>query len=184
MSNAGPGFDWYGGSRGALTESPIQAAAQTAAARSLHQEGEFAMRTSEKTHVKGLKGAGNTTLTEAEIDILQRVLAGRSNREIASERASSRRTVANQIATMFKKLGVRSRRELAARARAEAGDGQRGGALTSRERKVLLLVSEGCADKAIASDLGCSTSAVGALLTRARRKLDSLKQKAAPDQSA
>jgi DNA-binding CsgD family transcriptional regulator len=99
-------------------------------------------------------------------------MAGRSNREIALERASSKRTVANQIATVFKKLGVRSRRELAARAPGDAIESrQRAASLTSRERRVLVLVSQGCADKAIALDLGCSTSAVGALLTRARRKL-------------
>src|SRR5580692_10255302 len=106
------------------------------------------MRMSGEMQAKGLKGDESAALTEAEIDVLQRVLAGRSNTEIALERASSKRTVANQIATMFKKLGVRSRRELVARAAGDAiEDAQRASALTSREQRVLTLVSQGCADK-------------------------------------
>jgi len=130
------------------------------------------MRISGETPEKGRKGDENAALTEAETDVLQRILAGRSNTEIAFERASSKRTVANQIATMFKKLGVRSRRELAARVAGNAVEiRERTSTLTDREQRVLTLVSQGCSDKTIAVDLGCSTSAIGALLTRARRKL-------------
>lgn len=57
-------------------------------------------------------GAG---LTEAEQEVLGLVLAGLSTSEIASERATSVRTVSKQIDAMYKKLGVHSRAELAAR---------------------------------------------------------------------
>jgi DNA-binding NarL/FixJ family response regulator len=53
-------------------------------------------------------------LTEAESDVVTGLLQGLSNREIAARRGSSARTVANQVATVFRKLGVRSRAELAA----------------------------------------------------------------------
>ena len=52
-------------------------------------------------------------LTEAERDIVDRVLEGHSNAEIARARGTSARTVANQLAGVFRKLGVQSRSELA-----------------------------------------------------------------------
>lgn len=54
-------------------------------------------------------------LTAAEQDVVRRLLAGRSNAEIAKARRSSVRTVANQVASVFRKYGVNSRAELAAR---------------------------------------------------------------------
>jgi DNA-binding CsgD family transcriptional regulator len=53
-------------------------------------------------------------LTDAERDVLTRILAGDSNETIAKARGSAVRTVANQIASIFRKLGVSSRAELAA----------------------------------------------------------------------
>jgi DNA-binding CsgD family transcriptional regulator len=65
-------------------------------------------------------------LTEAERDIVGRVLEGRSNAAIARARGTSARTVANQLAGVFRKLGVQSRSELARLcARLRAGGGQR-----------------------------------------------------------
>lgn len=52
-------------------------------------------------------------LTSAEATVLSAILLGKSNREIASERGTSIRTVANQVASLFRKLGVTSRAELA-----------------------------------------------------------------------
>ena len=52
-------------------------------------------------------------LTEAEREVALAALAGMSNAEIARLRASSPRTVANQLASVCQKLGVRSRAELA-----------------------------------------------------------------------
>jgi len=54
-------------------------------------------------------------LTDAESAIASLAVRGLSNREIASLRGSSVRTVANQLASVFAKLGVGSRTELAAR---------------------------------------------------------------------
>jgi DNA-binding CsgD family transcriptional regulator len=52
------------------------------------------------------------TLTPAESEVAAHVLEGRSNAEIARLRGSSERTVANQVASLYRKLGVRSRLEL------------------------------------------------------------------------
>lgn len=53
-------------------------------------------------------------LTAAEAEIAAAIRDGRSNGEIARVRGSSARTVANQVAGLFKKLGVTSRIELIA----------------------------------------------------------------------
>ncbi|MGZ3419666.1 MAG: response regulator transcription factor [Polyangiales bacterium] len=54
-------------------------------------------------------------LTRAEREVARAVIAGLSNAEIARERGRSERTVANQIASVFRKLRSASRTELAAR---------------------------------------------------------------------
>jgi DNA-binding NarL/FixJ family response regulator len=54
-------------------------------------------------------------LTRAEREVLSGVIRGKSNREIAVYRDTSTRTVANQVASLFKKFGVASRTELSAR---------------------------------------------------------------------
>src|SRR5437868_2758062 len=61
----------------------------------------------ETLHVDGL--------TEAERDVVRRAMEGRSNAEIARARGTAVRTVANLLARSFRKLGVASRRELAAK---------------------------------------------------------------------
>lgn len=53
-------------------------------------------------------------LTEAEFDVALQLLQGKSNNSIASHRGTSSRTVANQVAAIFRKLEVRSRTELTA----------------------------------------------------------------------
>jgi len=53
-------------------------------------------------------------LTPAEHDVLKQVLAGASNAKIAAVRKTSKNTVANQVASIFRKTGVCSRAELAA----------------------------------------------------------------------
>lgn len=52
-------------------------------------------------------------LTPAERGVLEGVRHGLSNAEIARLRGASPRTVANQIASVFKKLGAQSRLDLA-----------------------------------------------------------------------
>jgi DNA-binding NarL/FixJ family response regulator len=54
-------------------------------------------------------------LTPAERDVLEGIVLGRSNREIAQQRGSSLRTVANQVAALLRKHGVGSRSELSAK---------------------------------------------------------------------
>ncbi|HEX4513657.1 MAG TPA: LuxR C-terminal-related transcriptional regulator [Polyangiaceae bacterium] len=54
------------------------------------------------------------TLTKTEEHIAKRAARGESNAEIARARKTSPRTVANQLARIYAKLGVRSRVELAA----------------------------------------------------------------------
>lgn len=51
-------------------------------------------------------------LTAAEIDVVRDVLAGLSNAEIGERRGTALRTIANQVAAIFRKLGVSSRLEL------------------------------------------------------------------------
>lgn len=53
-------------------------------------------------------------LTPAEDQTLDQLLLGKSNEEIARSRGVRYRTVANQVSAVFRKLGVRSRSELAA----------------------------------------------------------------------
>ena len=54
-------------------------------------------------------------LSAAEREVARLLLEGNSNAAIARERGTSPRTVANQLAALYRKLGVRSRAELAAR---------------------------------------------------------------------
>jgi|SRR5687768_10147890 len=51
-------------------------------------------------------------LSLGERDVTRLVLCGRSHDEIASHRATSRRTVANQLASAFKRIGVSGRAQL------------------------------------------------------------------------
>jgi DNA-binding CsgD family transcriptional regulator len=53
-------------------------------------------------------------LTAAESAVLALVLRGLSTEEIAKMRGTSSRTIANQLASIYRKHGVRSRVELAA----------------------------------------------------------------------
>lgn len=54
-------------------------------------------------------------LTQAEREVAESVVRGHTNAEIARARGTSVRTVANQMRTLFEKLGVGSRGELRAR---------------------------------------------------------------------
>jgi DNA-binding CsgD family transcriptional regulator len=57
-----------------------------------------------------------TPLTEAERDVWRLVHEGLSNAEIANRRGTSVRTVVNQVASLFRKVGVRGRAGLVAAA--------------------------------------------------------------------
>jgi DNA-binding CsgD family transcriptional regulator len=62
-------------------------------------------------------GIGVEGLTPAERQVLALLLEGRTASEIAARRSTSPRTVANQLASIYRKLGVQGRRELIARLR-------------------------------------------------------------------
>lgn len=55
-------------------------------------------------------------LSPAEREVVALLLQGRDNASIARERGTAVRTIANQVASIFAKLGVHSRSELAVRA--------------------------------------------------------------------
>ncbi|HEX9050901.1 MAG TPA: LuxR C-terminal-related transcriptional regulator [Anaeromyxobacter sp.] len=59
--------------------------------------------------------AALAALTPAEAAVAALAAAGHSNAQIAGARRAATRTVANQLASAFRKLGVRSRAELCAR---------------------------------------------------------------------
>jgi DNA-binding CsgD family transcriptional regulator len=52
-------------------------------------------------------------LTSAEQEVASELLQGRSYQEIARQRGTTSGTVANQVRSIFRKIGVRSRSELA-----------------------------------------------------------------------
>src|SRR4051794_7707172 len=58
-----------------------------------------------------------SALTPSEAQVTRMVLDGCSNEEIARQRGVSTRTIVNQLAAVYPKLGVSSRRELKARFR-------------------------------------------------------------------
>lgn len=60
---------------------------------------------------------GRRGLTPAEREIVSLLEEGLSDREIAQRRSVTRGTLTKQVHSIFRKLGVRSRRELLARPR-------------------------------------------------------------------
>jgi len=54
-------------------------------------------------------------LTQAEKDVARAIVRGRSNAEIARARGTSVRTVANQVASLMRRIGAGSRADVAAR---------------------------------------------------------------------
>jgi DNA-binding NarL/FixJ family response regulator len=59
-------------------------------------------------------------LTRRERDLAVEIVNGRSNRAIATGFRVSEQTVRNQLSTLYRKLGVASRLELAAKLRSPA----------------------------------------------------------------
>jgi DNA-binding CsgD family transcriptional regulator/tetratricopeptide (TPR) repeat protein len=66
---------------------------------------------------KGRRGAGGEALTPTEQQVADLVAAGHTNREVAARLFISIRTVETHLAAVYRKVGVRSRSELAARHR-------------------------------------------------------------------
>jgi DNA-binding NarL/FixJ family response regulator len=69
----------------------------------------------EAARVGGRRSADRDELTESERQIAELAAGGRSNREIAGELFVSARTVEAALTRAYRKLGVRSRTELARR---------------------------------------------------------------------
>ena len=59
------------------------------------------------------RGAAAASLSAAELEVAAHVIRGLSNDRIARERRVSERTIANQLRSIFGKLGVTSRSQLA-----------------------------------------------------------------------
>jgi DNA-binding CsgD family transcriptional regulator len=123
--------------------------------------------------------AAASGLTRAEREVAQLAARGVSNSDIASRRRTSERTVANQLASAYAKMGINGRRELRAAIGANVEPEPRRShrrqvtppALTSRERQVWGCVAMGQSNKAIAHALGLALSTVATHLERARYKL-------------
>jgi DNA-binding NarL/FixJ family response regulator len=114
-------------------------------------------------------------LSAAERAVVAAALRGCSHAEIARERGSSPRTIANQLACAFRKLEVRSRAELAAKLvardpslRSVLPDSV---GLSERERQAATLAALGHGNKHIAYELGIALSTVSKYLERAAAKL-------------
>ena len=69
---------------------------------------------SKRVTASGSPRAPSGSLSAAEQDVLVSLVRGASNREIATRRRVSERTVANQVASILRKVGVASRFELIA----------------------------------------------------------------------
>ena len=73
---------------------------------------------SEQRRIGG-RTASDDQLSETERQIVELVVAGRRNREVAAELSLSPNTVAWNLSKIYRKLGVSSRTELAARVSAK-----------------------------------------------------------------
>lgn len=76
-------------------------------------------------------------LSEAEFDVASQLLEGKTHSELAARRGRSRRTIANQLAAIFRKLGAQGRFGLL-RVAVERARAQRSGARGNRPGLALL----------------------------------------------
>ncbi len=129
--------------------------------------------------------APGITLTATELKVARAAMAGASNAEIARQRGCSARTVANQLASAYRKLGVTSRLELvvvltAVTSEAAANDAAQPDPPNEHAVSVPISVIEwevlerratGDRLKTIAYDCGLSISSVSRLTKSGMRKL-------------
>jgi DNA-binding NarL/FixJ family response regulator len=115
-----------------------------------------------------MDATSSTPLTAAERAVTRGLLRGLSYEQIARERKTSVRTVANQVAASFRKLQVHSRAELVYRIHRNTRLVRQRllreppglGALSERTRTVLVRRALGDSLKLIASDLDLSVSTI------------------------
>jgi len=62
-----------------------------------------------------LQPASRIALTRAQLEVARSIVRGESNAAIARRRGTSVRTVANQVASILRRLGVASRAQVAAK---------------------------------------------------------------------
>jgi DNA-binding CsgD family transcriptional regulator len=114
-------------------------------------------------------------LTQAEAAVLRLLVAGASNADISRARGTSVRTIANQVASLLRKLGAASRYDLIRRWTLIETDERHGSPdlfqLTADEREVVWLAANGHSYKYIAYELGCPIGTTAGRLRRAMRKL-------------
>ncbi len=120
----------------------------------------------------------NDRLTAAERAIAALVAGGYSNQQIARLRGTAPRTIANQLAGLYRKLGVTSRVEMAHALDAQLDEGE---AITptavalqllsETEKQTLETAARGVPIKVIAIDLGLAPHTIGARLRRCAHKL-------------
>ena len=85
--------------------------------------GAWAARASQElARVPGRRAGVQSELTDAERRIVEVVIGGKSNKEVAAALFLSVKTVEVTLTRVYRKLGVRSRTELAARLAGEAKD--------------------------------------------------------------
>jgi DNA-binding NarL/FixJ family response regulator len=75
--------------------------------------GKLGRRTHRRTRPGAADGSGVDTLTERELEVAQLVVDRKTNREIAATLFLSQKTVEAHLHTIFRKVGVSSRVELA-----------------------------------------------------------------------
>lgn len=105
-----------------------------------------------------------TAATDRERQILDLVLAGSLNKQIAANLGLSVRTVENHRYRAMQKLGAHSLPELVRAALSVEAAGARIAGLTERRRQILGLVLAGKTGKSIAADLGLNRRTVEAHL--------------------
>ena len=114
-------------------------------------------------------------LTCAEQEIVDHILQGCTNKQIATCRGTSAGTVANQIAAVYQKLGICSRADLLIRLAVSAPEPAPARpsvtCLSSREQQVVLQAIQGHSNKLIAIELALTESTVATHLRRALVKL-------------
>jgi len=110
-------------------------------------------------------------LTTAEREVVAGALSGKSTAEIATARGTSPRTIANLLARAYRKVGVRSRFELAALMNPTEQNANDATILSEREQAVLTQLARGQCNKAIAYELRLAEGSVSTYLKRAAAKL-------------